>query len=450
MKYVILALAGAFLVGMAIHYPLATTWPIGGDAAVTIRDAKNISLATLTHSRYPLFPILFSITRLFPISWPERYIWMMAAGHLAAGLALAAWLYRVSGWRAAAGGMAIWALTITTVNNHFEDGTIAQLWSLPWLLLFFERITARSTWGSIVFFAATLLTHPLTGLLLVISLVLALPAFIKQKQWLLFGCTTMAALGILAMALWRPNLFRPLFLDSRSVSLPDLIRSFFGPFILLAPVGFLILMKRIRKQPVSLWLTTSWLLVIVLAIFSDRLSLHLAPARWQTYLVLAICAGSAVAWPRLVHVFPWRVLGILFTIALFTAIGAAAWRENSRVYAYYESPSRYARLHPAEQASIEWMATNLPTGSYIASSEANRHTEWIPVLTPLRWDPLSPQDDLWRLSGEALHQDALQSPYTHLLFFLKREKPNPQYLAHPDWFPIAFQNEGAVLFQLRP
>lgn len=436
MKYVILAWAAGLLITLAIHYPLATTWPIGGDAAATIRDATNISFDSLWQSRYPLFSIFFNISRALPLDWPAQYVWMMAAGHVAVGLALGVLLWRMSGWRSAAVGMAIWALTTTTINNHFEDGTIAQLWSLVPFLLFFERVAAGSMWGAAVTLIMTLGIHPMTGLLLIGSCLIAWPVMVKTRQWWLAGISAGATIVVIAVAVARPNLFDVLYIDTRSFSFPELIRSFFGPFVLIAPLGALIAWHRLQARLVSRWLLIGWLGLALLAISS-----WLAAARWQTYAVLAICMLAGLAWPHLLRVFPWRSLALAFTVTFFATVSLAAWQENARVYAHYDSPSRYARLHPQELAAIAWMKDNLPAGSFIASSQANRHTEWIPILTPHRWQGLEPEE---------LEQLSESETYTHLLFFTKREKVPPRYVDHPDHYPIAFQNEAAVLFGLHP
>lgn len=438
-----MALAGSFavLTLMAIHYPLATTWPIGGDAAAIIRDAKQISWPSLLQSRYPLFLLEFNLTRVLPVSWPERYVWFMAAGQIATGLALGWWLWRVAGGLAAAVGIFAWSLTTTTINNHFEDGTIAQLWSLPWLLLFFECLQSgrqRAAAGALILSAGT---HPVTGLLLLASLALASPFLIAERKWWLATITALGIVGIGIMAMWQPFFFVALLVDTRSFSFSEIIRSFFGPWLLIAPLGLMIWLRSLRKNWVNAAVMLAWLIITLLAVVSDRLGLPFAPARWQTYIILALCAAGGLAWPQLMKVFPWRGLAVAFSIAFFTTMAMAAWQEHARVYAYYESPSRYARLHPLELEAIEWMRDHLPAGSFIASSQANRHTEWIPILTPHRWHGFSPQE-----MGRPIDNDA----YTHFISYTKREKISGPYPFDPAQQPIAFQNEAAVLFQLQP
>src|SRR3989344_6648273 len=97
--YPTLALLGAsgLLVAMSLHYPLATTFPIGGDAASHIRVAQTIQAITATPhdawvalktSNYPLAQILFAVFGTLPLAWPESFVWWMAAGHILTGAAL--------------------------------------------------------------------------------------------------------------------------------------------------------------------------------------------------------------------------------------------------------------------------------------------------------------------------------------------------------------------------
>jgi hypothetical protein len=99
-------------------------------------------------------------------------------------------------------------------------------------------------------------------------------------------------------------------------------------------------------------------------------------------------------------------------------------------------------------AAIAWMNQHLPQESYIASSAASRHTEWIPVLSSFAWQELNAQDDLFTQEGEDLLRAAHNVPFTHLIFLTDHEKVPPGLSAQPESFPIIFENDAAVILQL--
>ena len=179
---VLLFIASACLITTAAQYPLSTTFPMGGDGAAIIRNVQHINirplatLRTIVHSWYPAAYILFSINALIPfISWPILFSWWMAFGQILVGIALGFLCYRLAGARAAAIAIGLWALTPITMTSFFEDGTMAQLWSLIWITLFFERMAAKSTIGMIFFAFIAFFSHPITGLMLVATLCMTVP-----------------------------------------------------------------------------------------------------------------------------------------------------------------------------------------------------------------------------------------------------------------------------------
>jgi hypothetical protein len=139
------------LIAPAIQYPLSTTFPVGGDAAPHIATVQHIltkpiySISRIAHSWYPATYILFSLNAFIPfISWTQLYPWWMALGQILTGLAIGLLIFRISGLRAAIIGIALWGMTPIALTSFFEDATMAQLWSLPWLVLFFEAVAMNS------------------------------------------------------------------------------------------------------------------------------------------------------------------------------------------------------------------------------------------------------------------------------------------------------------------
>jgi hypothetical protein len=416
---------------------------MGGDATRYINRAlaalENPSLL-LTNSVYPGTIAFLAASHLLApfLSWPNLFTYLMAFAHLGTGLALSWWLWRAFGWPTAAYGLAIWALTTTGLTRYFEDGTLAQLLSLTPLLLSLERYAARKYLASLFLLSLAFLFHPLSGFFgttLLTLYTLLTPRHWRTKTLLL---TTLAALVAPLLLRYRWTLVAGLSHPSTSEPLTNLIHSRFGPFVFLALVGLTLLTMRIRKPYPQERLLLLFFAISALLAFNDWLGLGFLTGRFQSYFVLSLSLLASFALAALVPLaLPRPFLKMVFVLTLFLATGFTAFAHSATVYHYYESPSRYARLHRDEQQAIHWLKNNLPAESHLVSTTVNRHSEWIPILSGLTWTGLPEVDNFFQTGRDT-------SPYTHAVFFLHREKIPPSFSSYK---PV-YRNSGAVVLKL--
>jgi len=454
------------LVLLAVQYPLSTSWPIGGDAASYIVKADKLldslgspteSLSLLTSSRYPLSIAVLAGSSALPLSWPDRYVWMMASAQILAGLSLGWLLFRLVGWQAAATGIFIWSLTTTGYNLQFEDGTFAQLLSLVFLLLFFERVAAGSWWGAGLALLAVMASHPLSGLLVLLLTVLCLPAwwFMYRRlesnyKWTLKVLTLLAVagLGLIAMR------FNPQYLmswsgeGSQGIDLIDMLRSTFGFWLILSVLGWWIMQKVVKSEFALVFVNTFVALAVFFAL-NNHFGLDVWVVRFRSYFILAVALCAAIAFPKLVKTaFRSRIsIGVFVTILLLS-MSLDVWQGSARIYDIYESQEMYKRLSGQELESLEWAANNLPPDSVIVSSQANRHSEWIPIVVDRDYHGLSDQHDFWSDNDEEMRKIIAENGFTHIVFFQKREDLFGLIADYPDRYPLIFRNDGALIYSL--
>ena len=459
--------AVSLLLIFALQYPLSTTFPIGGDAASHIRAAQTVlaskqapaaAITLLKHSNYPLSHPLLAAWAALPLSWPDRFVWWITVGHILTGFSIGALLWRVGSWRAAAAGLAIWALSPVGINNHFEDGTAPQLWSLIFLILTFERLAAGSTWGTLAMVAATVGTHLLSGFVLIASLIMGTVLLLPVRHRLApHQATLIKYLGALTALLAGLAIYKYLrgpawpFIEQQSEDffLLDILKSKFAPWLVLSIPGIAILISKLRHSlPASTSLLSFFWLAFLLTT-NSTLRVGLWENRFRTYFIVAVCLAAGLSLPHVSRsAFRSPAARLLFLGLLFTTLTALTWRDNSAVYRFYEDPSRNARLHPEVISAINWLGTNLPLTSFIASSSASRDAEWIPVLTPLNWQALNDRHTLLTDQDGKLLTEKNTDSFTHIIFLTQQESVNATMLAHPDLFPIVFQNPSAVIIKL--
>lgn len=451
--------AGLALVVMtALQYPLSTTFPIGADAAAYISDAEKVlsipfhpaAVKVLRQTWYPLSDLLFATMAVIPIEWPQRFIWWAVLGQIAVGGCLSWLLYRLTGWPAAAAGAAMWALTPVIALPHFEAGTIAQLWSYTTLLLTLERWHSQKAGQVLLLTLVTFLLHPITGLILFLTISSSLialrilretvspatQAFQQRLSWyyLVFG-------AMCAFVLWYRYASFSLVAAKHvsSIAPLDFLRSGIGPLVLLAPVGITVIFSKYSKNPPTILALVAFISVSTLMSMNNILGISIWVERLASFFVVSICLLAGLAWPYLITTMsPIRSLRWLLTIIFFSAMLISTWSNNQAIYRFYESPSRYARVHPAELAAMIWMRDNLPAEATIFSTTANRHTEWVPIIAQRHWEPI-------RVDTVAMVN---QEQPLYFLVLVKREAIPEIFVQNPTTYPVIFQNEAAVLFQI--
>lgn len=351
--------AASLLFTFALQYPLSTTFPIGGDAASHIRAAQTIlaikqapaaAITLIKHSNYPLSHLLFTAWAALPFSWPDRFVWWITLGQILTGFSIGALLWRIGSWRAAAAGVAIWALTPIGINNHFEDGTAPQLWSLIFLILTFERLAAGSTWGTLVMVAATVGTHFLSGFVLIASLIMGTVLLLPVRHRLApHQAALIKYLGALTAALAALIIYKYIhgpnwpFVEQQSEDffLLDILKSKFALWVVLSIPGIAILTSKLRHSlPASTSLLSFFWLAFLLTT-NSTLNVGLWENRFRTYFIVAVCLAAGLSLPHISRsAFRSPAARLLFLGLLFTTLTALTWRDNAAVYRFYEDSSR--------------------------------------------------------------------------------------------------------------
>ena len=466
--FTIIFLLAAFLVLLilSLQYPLSTSFPIGGDAAYYARRAQIFleffhapgpSILALKSSWYPLSLLIFSSSAIIPLDWPIRFTWFMVIAHVSVGVSLALLLRRLSGWSAAAFAMFIWGITTTGVNSNFEDGTLAQLISFAFLALFLERFVAGAKWSALLWLLATCLAHPITGLSILVTLLIALPAFLSSwlslsasdKKLLLVICGASLALLSLTLFTGRQIFSHSSFITGvADVPFINILVSSFAPFVALAPLGLLLLLRSDHSS------TTKYIFAFLFSLSilmggNDLLGIAVWTRRLLPLFIFVVTILSALSLPYLLRFLcPGRFTRAGFVSLIMVYFASMTWQNNHHIFRHYENPSNYARIHPEELEAMRWFRDNLPASSYITTSNKNRHTEWLPVITPFQWLPVSPDDDSLSHPVRDKFDSLTYYKYKYVAFLTRRENV-PEYIRQsPDQYPLVFANKSVVLYKV--
>ena len=85
-EYLFLLVGVLVLLGMAVQYPLQTSFPMGNDPTRFILRGQEVRELTVTaperairaiakNSAYPATIALFALSDLLPVAWPELFTW---------------------------------------------------------------------------------------------------------------------------------------------------------------------------------------------------------------------------------------------------------------------------------------------------------------------------------------------------------------------------------------
>ena len=436
-------IAVACLIATAVQYPLSTTFPIGGDAAAHINTVQHIftdplfALNKIANSWYPVAYILFSINAIIPhANWPIIFSWWMALGQILTGLALGVFVYRLSGPKASAIAIALWAMTPITMTSFFEDGTMAQLWSLPWIILFFERMLAKSYKGMAVFAFLALFSHPITALVLIATL--AVSAMIFDKRVALLGLAITAIASIVIY--FRQDILQ---ISSHEASkyIPELLHGFYLPWVLAALYGWFCIIKAHKQHALLLTTLGSFFAISLMLGANDLLGIGFWTNRLDAYIVIfTVIAGST----GLAEIFKNIQSPILTTcIASLLCVGLtmSAFHDNQNIYKRYESPSTYTRIHPQELESITWMNNNLPSNITLFTSGETRNYEWIPVLAHFTW--ALEKDD-----GRTLLQQSSGTQNPVVVFFTRKDNTPDDVSSNQAQYTLLYKNPSVQIYKI--
>ena len=456
---ILLGAACLALIALAWQYPASTTFPIGGDAPAYITNLKTVLhhptkiFGVLTNTWYPaMYAWLLPATALPIIDWPTRFTWWMAIGQIFTGL-MVGWLcYRLGGLKSAAFGIALWALTPIVLTPFYEDGTLAQLWSLPFILLFFERFFANSPRGVIIALLLVLATHPISGLVLIASLLIATPSLMALRTKQSGQAQPMISLLVLLSAISTGLFLIVLTTRYQVLSVPfhpesspytrELIFGSFTAWTMLAVLGYAALTHKLRNQPAHIIVFGSFVFLSVLLAFNDQLGIGFWTRRLTCYLLLAIIIACAYILPRLLNkIITYPAISTAAALALFGALSISVWHENDGRYNHYQSPRNYGRLLVNERAAITWLQLYLPPGATVYSSTANRNTEWIAALTNVNWIPVD-KDPIQNILASKIFQNSYAIYLTH------QEEVPAEYKKDTAHYRVIYHNDSAYIIQV--
>lgn len=457
---ILLFVAVGCLIATAIQYPLSTTFPIGGDAAAHIKTVQHIAtrpIATLQligHSWYPAIYLLFSTLAFIPnISWVDAYPWWMAAGQILTGCALGLLAYRLAGIKASAIAIGIWALTPITMTSFFEDGTMGQLWSLPWITLFFERLTAKSLRGMALFAILATLSHPITSLILLATLMFTtlhlwiergvIPERDKKIRKIFTWITATIMVAILYIATRTKDV---LLLESRESSLyiPELFHGFFLPWLMASILGWAIYVTKRSKHTLvtSLGFGCFFFISFLLAA-NNYLDIGFWTNRLNVYVLLCITAGAAIGITSILKGLRAPIIATLMMGSMLIGLTISVWNDNANIYKRNESTNTYIRIHPEELEAISWIRDNTPLHAIVFTSNATRHYEWIPVLSSREWVPIT--------------IDTIQSPKyaeleneKYIVFFTRKEEAPEHIRTNTAEYSLVYNESAVEIFRVIP
>ncbi|MDP3685503.1 MAG: hypothetical protein Q8R32_01595 [bacterium] len=456
---------------LSVQYPLSTRFPLGGDPPTFLYGARAVvepwflpegESFSLLSSRHPLAVLFLAATKVLPVSWPERFIWAMAIAHIV-GILVFLWVAtRLVGRSEGLVGAAFWAASVGGVNAAFNDGTLAQLVSLPLFLLTIDAVRRRALGWSFVLALLVFFTH-LFSFLVLVCLLGTLIITIRGPTWpsedvrfVRRLVLPLAGIALTLVLLHRQLLARAVagvLGDSTPSTLPELLGTNYGLVFLLALVGVPVLVARLRSDPLVRALVLALVVWATVLTFNHRLGIGIAPERFQVYFGLVAALAAGVALPALVRVaFVKPVVRGLAGVLLLAVPITGAFGHNARIFATYEGPRQQAHVPPEERLGYAWIAEHLPREAVIVTS-SHRRTVWLSVLGErrrYRASPERPDAETFRRGDLAAIRAARStSSATHILFYRLHEDVLPAYRDHPDEFPRIFENEALALYALR-
>lgn len=456
-----------FVVVMAIQYPMETTFPIGGDATRYILDAQEVVetsrqsplrglQALATNSAYPGTTLTILAASALPIPWPILWTVLMSLGHLTTALALFFVGKKLTNnvLVGVASGAA-WSIVGITLTRHIEDGTIAQLLSLPALVFFIGYIAEKKYGIAAALGIVTFLLHPLSGLFAafigVLYVIVNPDVFLRSLRMRLTASIVLVMAVAAGLYFYTENshFFAEGFSSDQGISLSDLIHGAAGPLFIVAPLGAMWFIYRYGQYGHALVISAAaaYLFMFQNQLMGESVFLY----RTTSYAALFIALFSGIAVGELFRTIP-RPRGIIAAavMVMFAATGTQVWAKNIPIYKFYEAPINYARLHPDELAAIEWMRDNLPAESFVVSTRINRHSEWIPILSGYTWEGLETSSPLFTSRADSVADYAAQKGYTHAVFFHHRESMADTFQGYDNRFPVVYQNKGVTIVSLSP
>lgn len=445
-----------FLVAISFQYPFSTNVPIGGDAPYHTQSANSIS--KLMSSPYPLSSLLFSLTRIIPVSWLLRFTIFMAVGYAVSGILLAAILRKLAGNLAAIFGLIFWSVSVWDVLPFYRDGTMAQLWSIPFLLLLFLATINRQKKLFIFYLICVYFAHPATFAIVALTLTLVTPYFWLRKKtanvYLVCGTTVLISIATIsvffAFAKYFP--FARINEFSRYLALKDFFETRVGILFFTAPIGFIIYYSSEKLNDFAKYLFLTFGVLSFLSSFNSLIGVGAWERRFVPYFIISLIIFGAIGLSNILkNTFRIKLIQNIVVVLLFFTLGTHVWFSAQGYYKIFSGER--SSLHNDELASYQWIDANLPLNALIAQTTTRgRGVEWLPVFANREtyipdYDPHGLK--LFDSCNKILTDLKKLKPSTPFaLFHTWTEQAPTAYLQHPELFPLIYRNPEVEIYRL--
>jgi len=446
----------ALLLLLSFQYPFSVSVPIGGDAPYHIVIAKK--LFGFAGTPYPLSSFLFGFSRILPTSWLFRFTFFMAFGYAISGFLLAILLHKISGRLPAILGIIFWSISTWDILPFYRDGTMAQLWSIPFLILLFYAILNNQR----ILFGITLIciyfAHPATFAPIALILVLLIPFYLLRKINVGKYPTIFAILIISALTIFVFNKFPTHFPYASTLefthylSLKDFLETRIGIMIVCAPLGFIVFSSSSIGTRFGKIFLMTFSVMVFFSTFNSMLGIGAWERRFVPYfVVILIFFGSLGLTHLLRNTVPHKSIQYVIILFLVATLGSHAWFSSQGYYRIFNGDR--SSLHESEKTAYEWIDQNLPKNSVIVQKIARgRGIEWLPVFA--NRETLIPEYQLNGVNVFSSCNTTLQdiakinSENSYVLFHTWTEKVPGYYQNNSELFPLTYENNEVKIYRL--
>lgn len=466
---VLLSIGVLILLVSSFQYPFTAKIPLGNDTPTHIQNARYPFSAPARRdvaerfaplrTNYQLSSSLFVLARFLPFTWPQRFMIWMALGHLLTGLILGYLLKKIAGTIPALIGMVLWASSIFGVLMFAQIGFMPQLWSMIFLLIFAERLYARSPIGAGIALIAIFFAHPGTFVVCALALAITLPQYIFSKFYCpetnrcLFKRITVTILSALLLLLF---LFFyknwPIYIAlEKDVgifrTLSYVLTSQIGIIIPLVPIGFLAFVKNhLLPKYFRIFLSTFGVISIVLG-FNSLLGLGSLESRFFPYAIISIIIfGSLGLDVCLQYAFSFAPLRHLVLFLILSIVAFQGWHTTVSYIANPETDKSYQHLQEKQMQVFQWIKQNLPENAVIAQNNSlpDGVVRWLPVISDRG---MVGEDYLNKNTCPKILQLLPSTNATHSIFFTKYETLPGAYENNPLLFKKIYDSNDAVIYE---
>jgi hypothetical protein len=442
------------LVLLSFQYPFSVTVPIGGDAPSHVSTAT--SLQKIVSSPYPLSSALFAATRIIPATWLMRFNIFMAAGYALSGILLFLVIRKMTNTLTAIIGLIFWAISTWDVLPFYRDGTMAQLWSIPYLLLLFYAILTKRKLLFFLMLVCVYFAHPATFAIVALALTLTVPYYFLRntKNSTLFA---IIATSIISCTIVSIFLFFPTYLPYAStneyvryLSLRDFLESRIGILFFVAPIGLTVFLAN-KNFGVGKIFIFSFTVLSFFATFNSLLGIGAWERRFAPYFIISLILFGSIGLSNILDkTFNYKFVQSLIIFLLSVTLAYNAWFSGDGYYRIYRGER--ASLHDSELVAYEWINKTLPkNATIIQSNSRGRGVEWLPVYAKRDNFILEYRKKLPLLSSCAeilddLPKTELENPF--VLFYTWTKQPPKSYGNNPTIFPLVYKNPEVEIYQL--